>query len=94
MGEKGILLGLIKAVNLIDKKDGRLLIVPMAESITSRNSLTPERTAENDSKLHLLYCAINLAMVVFPEPGGPQNITENSLPVSSDLLNALEGPRI
>ena len=34
-----------------------------------------------------------VAMVVLPEPGGPQNITENSFPVSRDLLSALDGPR-
>ncbi len=53
-----------------------------ASAMTSRISLTPERTAENAMKRAPATEAISEARVVLPEPGGPQRIIECSWPVS------------
>lgn len=51
----------------------------MALSTDSLISFTPEVTAEISIKFAFVFVAISLARVVFPHPGVPQKISENSL---------------
>src|SRR5262245_34427476 len=64
-----------------------------ASPITSRISLTPDRTAEKATKRAPVTRAITDASVVLPEPGGPQRIIECSSPVSMAVRRTRPGPR-
>ena len=59
----------------------------MACCITSRTSLTPAFTAESSTNFRPELCAIALAIVVFPVPGGPQRMTDVA-PCSPGLSDA------
>ncbi len=54
-----------------------------APSNILRSSATPEKTAEIGSNSSLVCLASSLAIVVFPQPGGPQRIIEESRPAAS-----------
>ena len=59
----------------------------------SRMSLTPEKTADSAMNSALNASAISRAIVVLPEPGGPQRIIECGLPDSKASRSGLPGPR-
>src|SRR5437867_1768621 len=66
---------------------------PSGSAITSRISLTPDRTAEKATKRAPVTLAIKDARVVLPEPGGPQRIIECSSPVSIAARSTRPDPR-
>ena len=53
---------------------------------------TPEKTAEICSKYRFVCSAISLAIVVLPQPGGPQRINEDIRPVKSILPKGESSP--
>ena len=55
-----------------------------ARSTTARISFTPAVTAESASKWARIASASSRASVVFPEPGGPQRISDGSVPASDE----------
>lgn len=61
-------------------------------SITSRTSLTPELMALKVKNGAFKVCAIILAMVVLPVPGGPHKIMDGSLPCSMAVRKMLPLP--
>ena len=54
-----------------------------ASSIAARTSFTPASTAEMAMNSAPLCAATNRARVVFPEPGGPQRISDDNLPAAA-----------
>ena len=81
VGKKGVLLGLIESMDLVDKEDGPpLSVLPLllASPTTSLISFTPERTALKAMNWAPVVDVMAMARVVFPEPGGPHKIIEGS----------------
>ena len=96
IGQEGILLTFVEAVDFIDKENGFLpLVTPLiSASLTiSRISFIPERMAEKKMKWDLVALAMTLARVVLPEPGGPQKIREESWSLSIIFRSSLPSPR-
>ena len=61
-------------------------------SMTCLISLMPLVTAEKSIKFAFVRFAMMRASVVFPTPGGPQNIIEPTLSLSMSLRNTLPSP--
>ncbi len=61
--------------------------ISRASAIASRNSETPEVTADAEIKCILVALAIIRASVVFPTPGGPQSIIDGTWSSSIALFN-------
>ena len=78
VGQEGVLLGFVEAMDLVDEEDGARAEVRAfsASTMTCLISLMPERTAENWMKVARVVSAMILARVVLPTPGGPQKIME------------------
>ena len=63
-----------------------------ARSMISRTSLTDADTAESCSKARLVVAATTWASVVFPVPGGPQKMAEESRSASTSARSGRPGP--
>ncbi len=63
-----------------------------ASSKAFLRSATPEKTAERDTNSRSVSTASKRAIVVFPQPGGPQKIREASLPFFSILVRGAFSP--
>ncbi len=63
-----------------------------ALAISCLTSFTVALTADSCTKTFEVDWAISLAIEVFPVPGGPQRITDESLSFSMRLLKGFEGP--
>ena len=79
-GQKGVLLGLVEAVNLVHKDDACCSPYsagsPRRCCITARISWMPLVTAEKSMNFAFVRLAMMRASVVLPTPGGPQKIME------------------
>ncbi len=79
VGQQGVLLGLVEAVDFVDQQDGAAALRPAsrrASSTTLRTSATPDMTALRLANWASMTRAITRASVVLPLPGGPQKIME------------------
>ena len=63
-----------------------------ARSSVSRTSFTPALTALSCSKALLVWAAMAWASVVFPVPGGPQRITDDSRSASTSVRSGCPSP--
>ena len=63
-----------------------------ADSMTSRTSLTPAVTAESDMNWRFVWVATTRASVVFPVPGGPHRMIDESRSVSISARSGAPGP--
>ena len=72
----------ISSIKRIGAAAGENKVLDLADSITSRTSLTPALTAERVKNSRSKVCEIIFANVVFPTPGGPHKMNEDKLPVS------------
>lgn len=90
MGEEGVLLGLVEAVDLVQEEDEAPFA--LASSTAWRTSLSPASTAESLRKGLPTPSARSRARVVLPVPGGPKRTMEESRPASSIRLRSPWGP--
>ena len=95
-GQQRILLRLVEAVDLVEEEDrppaaraepfARLLRAP------ARTFATVAETAESSSNSAPVVCATIRASVVFPEPGGPNRISDGTRSCSIARRSARPGP--
>ncbi len=81
IGQEAVLLRAVEAMDLVDEEQRALAAdrgACAAPSNTLRRSATPENTAESGSKCIAVVSASRRAIVVLPQPGGPQRIIEAS----------------
>ena len=64
----------------------------LARSKALRRSATPEKIAESCSKLRFVSFASSRAIVVLPEPGGPQKMRLGTRPLFSMRVSVPSGP--
>ena len=94
-GQEGVLLALVEAVHLVEEEDGARFSSASrwrAASMVARTSFTPAVTADMDAKCRSVWEAMTLASVVFPVPGGPHKMVDDSRSASISARSGAPGP--